>query len=97
MSEVIQTSDQLSPAQTLGLQIAKRRHRIGDSQREMARATGIQQTTVAKIERGERIPTREQARDLAQYFLLKGRDYALTELHLSMPDVYPAPGLPEAA
>ena len=39
-----------------------------------------------KIELGERLATVEQARAIAKFL-----DYELTELHLTMPDLYPAP------
>lgn len=89
MSDVSNAKEiERTPAQLLGKAIAERRESRGVSQRQMAKALQVQQATLSKIELGLRAPTREQARAMAKFF-----DYELTELHLTMPDLYPAPPL----
>lgn len=82
----------MTTEQILGENIAKRRKLKGDSQDAMGKVTGSDQATISRIERGERLPTPEQASLISQYF-----DGALSELHLLIPAKYPAPPVSEAA
>lgn len=79
-------------AQALGAAIRVRRDARKLTQRQMAEVVGIQQSTFNKIELGQRIPTTEQATEIAKFF-----EYELTELHLLYPDRYPAPQAPAQA
>ncbi len=83
-------SDERSAAKLLGLNMRARRQARGLSLRQMTEALDMrpvmQKATLQKIELGERSPTIEQAHALAKFF-----EYELTPLHLTMPELYPAP------
>lgn len=55
----------------VGLYFRNLRVQQGETLHQVAKGTDIDMTMLSKIERGERLPTTEQAKQLAQYFKVK--------------------------